>query len=43
MVEKKRFRVDQEYILIFLKGKRPLYFDKEGLKVPSVWWEDYEG
>ncbi len=32
---KKRFRVDHEYIPIFLKGKRPQYFNKEGLKIPS--------
>ena len=32
---KKRFRVDHEYILIFLKGTRPQYFDKENLKIPS--------
>jgi site-specific DNA-methyltransferase (adenine-specific) len=31
---KKRFRVDHEYMPIFLKGKRPVYFDKEGLKIP---------
>jgi DNA modification methylase len=30
-----RFRVDHEYIPIFLKGERPRYFDKEPLKVPS--------
>jgi len=30
----KRFRVDHEYMPIFLKGKRPAYFDKEGLKIP---------
>lgn len=29
----KRFRVDHEYILIFLKGARPQFFDKENLKV----------
>lgn len=32
---KKRFRVDHEYIPLFLKGQRPMYFDKEGLKIPS--------
>lgn len=32
---KSRFRIDHEYIPIFLKGKRPQYFDKEPLKVPS--------
>ena len=31
----KRFRVDHEYIPIFLKGERPQYFDKEPLKIPS--------
>jgi len=32
---KYRFRVDHEYIHIFLKGKRPAYFNKEPLKIPS--------
>ena len=32
---KKRFRVDHEYIPIFIKGKRPLFFDKEHLKIPT--------
>ena len=32
---KQRFRVDHEYMPLFLKGKRPAYFNKEGLKVPS--------
>ena len=32
---KQRFRVDHEYMPIFLKGKKPRYFDKENLKVPS--------
>jgi site-specific DNA-methyltransferase (adenine-specific) len=32
---KKRFRVDHEYMPIFLKGNRPQYFDKENLKIPS--------
>ena len=32
---KRRFRVDHEYIHIFLKGKRPAYFDKEPIKIPS--------
>jgi DNA modification methylase len=32
---KKRFRVDHEYIPIFLKGQRPSYFNKENLKIPS--------
>ncbi|MEK7535433.1 MAG: site-specific DNA-methyltransferase, partial [Patescibacteria group bacterium] len=31
----KRFRVDHEYIPIFLKGERPGYFNKEHLKIPS--------
>lgn len=31
----KRFRVDHEYIPIFLKGERPQYFNKEELKIPS--------
>lgn len=31
----KRFRVDHEYMPIFLKGARPQYFDKEHLKIPS--------
>jgi site-specific DNA-methyltransferase (adenine-specific) len=32
---KKRFRVDHEYIPLFIKGKRPAYFNKEELKIPS--------
>ena len=32
---KYRFRVDHEYILLFLKGHKPAYFNKEPLKVPS--------
>ena len=32
---KYRFRVDHEYMPIFLKGKKPAYFDKEPLKIPS--------
>lgn len=32
---KQRFRVDHEYIPLFLKGDRPSFFDKEPLKVPS--------
>lgn len=32
---KQRFRVDHEYIPIFLKGKKPQYFNKEPLKIPS--------
>lgn len=31
----KRFRVDHEYIPIFIKGKRPNSFDKESVKIPS--------
>jgi len=31
----KRFRVDHEYVPIFLKGERPTYFNKEHLKIPS--------
>ncbi len=31
----KRFRVDHEYMPIFLKGKKPAYFNKENLKIPS--------
>ena len=31
----KRFRVDHEYLPIFLKGERPLFFDKESIKIPS--------
>jgi site-specific DNA-methyltransferase (adenine-specific) len=31
----KRFRVDHEYMPIFLKGARPQYFNKEPLKIPS--------
>lgn len=30
-----RFRVDHEYIPLFLKGDRPSYFNKDPLKVPS--------
>lgn len=30
-----RFRVDHEYMPIFLKGDKPAYFNKEPLKVPS--------
>lgn len=32
----KRFRVDHEYILIFFKGKKPRFFNKEPLKVDSI-------
>ena len=31
----KRFRVDHEYILLFFKGEKPKFFDKEPLKVPA--------
>lgn len=30
-----RFRVDHEYILIFFKGDRPKYFNKEHMKIPA--------
>lgn len=30
----KRFRVDHEYILIFIKGQKPKYFNKEHMKIP---------
>jgi DNA modification methylase len=32
----KRFRVDHEYMPIFLKGDKPNYFNKDPLKVPSI-------
>jgi len=32
----KRFRVDHEYILLFLKGYRPKYFNKEPLKIDAI-------
>lgn len=31
-----RFRVDHEYMPIFLKGNKPIYFNKEHLKIPSI-------
>lgn len=31
----KRFRVDHEFILVFVKGDRPTHFDKEHLKIPA--------
>lgn len=31
----KRFRVDHEYIPIFVKGNKPNFFDKEPVKIPS--------
>jgi len=33
----KRFRVDHEYMPVFLKGKKPAFFNKESLKIPSKW------
>ena len=36
----KRFRVDHEYILLFLKGERPAYFDKEHMKIPCTYAGD---
>jgi site-specific DNA-methyltransferase (adenine-specific) len=30
-----RFRVDSEFILLFLKGSRPGFFDKQHLMIPS--------
>ena len=32
---RKRFRVDHEYLPIFVKGYKPQYFDKEPIKIPS--------
>lgn len=32
-----RFRVDHEFILLFLKGARPRHFDKETLKIPATY------
>ncbi len=32
----KRFRVDHEYILIFVKGAKPKTFNKEPLKIPAI-------
>lgn len=32
---KQRFRVDHEYIMMFLKGERPKFFNKTPLMVPS--------
>lgn len=32
----KRFRVDHEHILLFLKGDRPKHFDKEPLKIDAI-------
>lgn len=31
-----RFRVDHEYIMIFFKGDRPQFFNKEHMKVPCL-------
>ena len=33
----KRFRVDHEYMPVFLKGEKPQYFNKAPLKIPSKW------
>ena len=32
----KRFRVDHEYIAIFVKGRKPNYFSKEHMKIPDI-------
>jgi site-specific DNA-methyltransferase (adenine-specific) len=32
---KQRFRVDHEYMFVFLKGRKPKYFNKEPIKIPS--------
>lgn len=32
----KRFRVDHEYIPIFIKGRRPQYFNKEHMMIPAI-------
>ena len=32
---KKRFRVDHEYLPIFVKGKSPKYFNKDPVKIPT--------
>ena len=32
---KKRFRIDHEYIPIFVKGRSPKYFNKESIKIPT--------
>jgi len=32
---KQRFRVDHEYMPIFMKGDRPRYFNKDPIKIPS--------
>ena len=32
---KKRFRVDHEYMPIFVKGRAPKYFNKETIKIPT--------
>lgn len=40
----KRFRVDHEYILVFFKGARPNYFDKEHLAVAAKYaGEEWHG
>lgn len=32
----KRFRVDHEYIMVFVKGERPQVFTKDHMKVPAI-------
>jgi len=32
-----RFRVDHEYMPIFVKGQKPKYFEKKFVKIPSKW------
>jgi site-specific DNA-methyltransferase (adenine-specific) len=32
----KRFRVDHEYVFLFLKGNKPKHFDKEPLKIQAI-------
>lgn len=32
---RRRFRVDHEYILLFVKGRKPRIFDKEPVKIPT--------
>lgn len=32
----RRFRVDHEYIMIFFKGNKPKYFNKEHMKIPCL-------
>ncbi len=33
----KRFRVDHEYVLVFLKGKRPRHFQKTHMMIPATY------